>query len=135
MEGRILLFGSKGVVHTLKVICVDDEQLALDYTKKQLQNVNSIEVVGTYLNPFHALEFILNKQVDVALIEIQMHKIKGWELAERILEKKPEVFIVFLTAYSQFAVDAFQINAIDYIIKPITMKRLSMTVGRIEKQM
>lgn len=119
----------------MRVVCIDDEQLSLKYVQRQLSKIHNVDVLATFTNPFEGKQFVIEQNVDVALLDIQMPQINGIELAEQLLEKKPNLIIVFVTAYSSFAVEAFQLNAIDYLVKPIKLERLQVTMKRIEKTM
>ncbi|AZK47676.1 response regulator [Paenibacillus lentus] len=119
----------------MKVILVDDEKLALDYLERQLMNLAHIELLGKYTNPLIGREEILQQAVDVIFLDISLPEINGIELAEQILEKKPDIHIVFVTAYNEHAVKAFELNALDYIVKPINAKRLVKTIERIQERM
>lgn len=118
----------------MKVICIDDEHLSLDYLEIQLRKIAEVGTIKKYLDPEDALQVILQESVDIVMLDIHMPEINGMELAETILEAKPDLHIVFITAYSQYAVDAFKLNAIDYLVKPITLDRLQVTINRIYKQ-
>src|SRR5699024_536110 len=119
----------------MNVVCVDDEALSLQFLERQLNKLDSIDVLATFTNPLEGQQFIIDQEVDVELLDIHMPQINGIELAEQLLEAKPDLKIVFITAYSSFAVDAFKLNAIDYLVKPIKLDRLQITMERIEKQM
>ncbi|GIP23745.1 response regulator [Paenibacillus sp. J22TS3] len=116
----------------MKVILVDDEQLALDYLERQLKKLIQVEVVGAYTDPYTAKEEILKRDVQVVFLDISLPEISGLELAEQLLESKPDIHIVFVTAYNEYAVKAFEINALDYIVKPVRAERLSKTLARID---
>lgn len=116
----------------MDVVCIDDEKLALDFIAHQLGKLDDLNVIGTFQQPYDGLEFILENDVDVAFLDIQMPGIDGIELAEKILEQKPHVEIVFVTAYNEYAVEAFDLNAIDYLIKPIKQNRLQKTMDRLK---
>ncbi|GAA0134273.1 response regulator [Paenibacillus sp. YSY-4.3] len=119
----------------MKVILVDDERLALDYLERQLIKLDKVEVLGKYTNPFVGKEQILQQHVDVIFLDISLPEINGIELAEQILEKKPDIHIVFVTAYNEHAVKAFELNALDYIVKPIIAERLAITMERLRSRM
>ncbi|WP_312470538.1 response regulator [Neobacillus sp.] len=119
----------------MKAILVDDEQLALDFLERQLNKIGNIEVCGKFVNPLVGKEKIIQEAVDVVFLDIHLPEINGLELAEQILEEKPEVIIVFVTAYDEFAVNAFELNALDYLVKPIRAERLAKTITRIENQL
>lgn len=116
---------------SLKAILIDDEQLAVDFLERQLYKIGQIDVIGKHLNPMVAKDKVLKADVDVIFLDINMPGINGLDLAGQILEEKPHVMIIFVTAYDHYAVDAFDINALDYIVKPIELDRLKRTINRI----
>src|SRR5690625_3109696 len=116
----------------MKVILVDDEQLALDLLERKIEEIGNVTVVGKYANPIEGKEKIVQQVVDVVFLDINLPEINGMELAEQILEKKPEVTIVFVTAYDKYAVQAFELNAIDFLVKPVKIERLEKTIERIK---
>ncbi|KGX85263.1 response regulator [Pontibacillus litoralis] len=117
----------------MKAILVDDEQLALDYLQRLLEKMGGIQVQGAYTNSVTAKKHILQQEVDVVFLDIHLPEINGIELAEKIIEAKPEATIVFTTAYDNYAVQAFELNAIDYLMKPIQLNRLETTMERIKQ--
>jgi len=118
----------------MKAVCIDDEKLALDFMTHLLNKVDNVEVIDTFLQAKEGLAFILAETVDVVFLDIHMPEINGLQLAEKILEKKPHVDIVFVTAYNEYAVSAFDLNAIDYLMKPVKIDRLKKTIDRLEKE-
>ena len=112
---------------------VDDEQLALDYAKRIISRHNEIEVIGSFTDPVACLEAAETEAPHIAFLDIQMPEINGLEVAERLLEKNPNMYIVFLTAYDIFAVEAFELDALDYIIKPLKKDRLEKTINRYHR--
>jgi len=128
-------FKSKGLKSMrLNVMLIDDEQLALDFLERQLSKIDHIEVVGKYFNPMVGKDNVLESKVDAVFLDVNMPGINGIDLAGQILELKPDIIIVFVTAYDQYAVDAFELNALDYIVKPIELERLKRTIDRIRLQ-
>ncbi|MEH7356121.1 response regulator [Neobacillus drentensis] len=119
----------------MKAILVDDEPLALDYLEMKLVKIDEFEVVEKFVNPVVARERIQQLEVDVVFLDIHLPEINGLELAEQIIEEKPHVHIVFVTAYDEFAVNAFELNALDYLVKPIQNERLAKTIARIKQQL
>lgn len=117
----------------VKAILVDDEQLALEFLKNRIQKVGGVEIIGMYTNPLVAKEAIEKKKVDVVFLDINLPEMSGLELAEEILETKPDLTIVFVTAYDEYAVQAFEINAIDYLVKPVNVERLQDTISRLRE--
>src|SRR5690625_5191739 len=119
---------------TVKVICIDDEKLALDFMTHHLSNIGDIQIMATFQRANEGLKFALEKDIDVIFLDIHMPEMDGLELAEQILAKKPYIDIVFVTAYNEYAVTAFDLNAIDYLLKHVKMDRLQKTVERLLKE-
>lgn len=119
----------------MRVVCIDDEQLALSFLERQLAKIAEVEVIGSFINPLEGKKFILREEPDVIFLDIDMTPLNGMEIAERVLEKLPDVILVFVTAYEAYAVNAFELNATDYIVKPLKFERLELTVNRIKKQL
>jgi len=118
----------------LNVMLIDDEQLALDFLERQLYKIDHVEVVGKYSNPMVGKDNVLKNKIDAVFLDVNMPGINGIDLAGQILELKSDIIIVFVTAYDQYAVDAFELNALDYLVKPIELDRLKRTVDRIRLQ-
>ncbi|MGG4145795.1 response regulator [Paenibacillus algorifonticola] len=119
----------------MKVILVDDECLALDYLERQLVKLNNVEVLGKYADPMNGKERILRDLPDVVFLDINLPEVSGIALAEQLLEVRPELNIVFVTAYDEYAVKAFELNALDYVVKPIHPERLMKTMERIQRRL
>lgn len=119
----------------MRIVCVDDERLSLQFIEKQLEQIEGISIAAMFTNPLEAKEYILNEAIDTAFLDVQMPGINGIQLAEQILEYKPDINIVFITAYDQYAVEAFQLNALDYVIKPTTVERLHKTLKRVKAKL
>jgi len=115
----------------MKAIVIDDERLALESMARILQRYN-IDVVGTFLDPREAIKHHQSLGAEVAFVDIEMPELNGLELAARLQSDNPELHIVFVTAYVQYAVDAFEIAAVDYLTKPIQLKRLDITLKRLQ---
>ncbi|MDR9855833.1 response regulator [Paenibacillus sp. VCA1] len=119
----------------MKVLIVDDENLALLKLEKLLHSQGGlgfpIQVIGAYQNPYAALEAVGQEAPDVAFLDIEMPEFSGFELAEQLLEIHPQMHVVFVTAYQDFAVKAFEVNALDYLLKPVHPSRLAVTLDRI----
>lgn len=118
----------------MKVIIVDDEPLALRHLAQELERIGGLNILGQYRNPQLALERITQEPMDAVFLDIQMPGVNGIELAERILQLYPHMAIVFVTAYDEYAIKAFELNALDYILKPIQHERLQKTIQRLGKQ-
>lgn len=118
----------------MKVILVDDEPIALDVLTILLSTQEDINIVGSYTKPFDALKEINRVRPDVIFLDIEMGELNGLEVAELFIKQLNNVEIVFVTAYSEYAVDAFELNAIDYLLKPIQEKRLNKTLERLRNK-
>ncbi len=119
----------------MRAVCIDDEHLSLNYFKKQLTKIDKVHVIGAFTNPLEGKDFVLNENVDVLFLDIEMPSVSGMEIAAQILEVKPNLIIIFVTAFESFAVGAFELNAMDYLVKPVRLDRLRLTIKRIEKQL
>lgn len=115
----------------IKTIIVDDERLAREEFKLLLSNYDNIEVVGEYKNAKEAEAGILAEEPDLVFIDIQMPGETGLELIER-LDNAPRT--VFVTAYDEFAIKAFELHAYDYLLKPVDEDRLAEVIARIEEE-
>lgn len=115
----------------MKIILIDDEPIALDVLERMLLSYKSIEVIGRYTDPRKALEEIEKHTIDAIFLDIEMGDMNGLEIGNLISARYSDLEIVFVTAYSQYAVDAFEIQAMDYLLKPIHSKRLDKTVRRL----
>lgn len=115
----------------MKVILVDDEPIALDLLNMMLSKYEDISIAGSYTKPLDALEEIVKIKPDVIFLDIEMGDVNGLEVAELFVKELKSVEIVFVTAYSEYAVDAFEVNAMDYLLKPIQEERLEKTLGRL----
>lgn len=119
---------------TLKILLVDDEKPALAFLKRMLGTYPELSISGCFSDPMLALEFLLTEKIDVIFMDIEMPKINGLEAAARISQICPDAEIIFVTAYSQYAVDAFNLNALDYLLKPLQRKRVDQTIAKLLKQ-
>jgi two-component system LytT family response regulator len=117
----------------MKVILVDDEPLALSYLSDELQQIHGVEIQSVFRNPRLAFDFICNNETDAVFLDIEMPGMSGIELAELILQHRPGTRIVFATVYDEFAIKAFELHAIDYILKPLHTDRLKITIERIRE--
>ncbi|MGI6752314.1 MAG: response regulator [Anaerovoracaceae bacterium] len=115
----------------MRIALIDDEPSALELLEIMLSSYENIQVVGRYVNPMHALAEIDKLDVNVVFLDIEMGEINGLQVGDMLLEKKGDMEIVFVTAYSQYAIEAFEIQAMDYLLKPIHEKRLDKTIKRL----
>ncbi|MGE5704911.1 MAG: response regulator [Clostridia bacterium] len=115
----------------MKAILIDDERLALLYLERQLSGIEGMQIVGTFEDPFIGKRAIETSDVDLVFLDIQIPQLSGMELAEQLMESKPGLHIVFVTGYDDYAIRAFELNALDYILKPVRRERLLNTIQRI----
>jgi two-component system LytT family response regulator len=114
----------------LRVYLVDDESLALKRLTRLLRQTNRVDIVGSTDSPGEAVEFLSKQAVDAVFLDIQMPGMTGFELLQK-LPKEPA--IVFTTAYDRFALEAFEVNSIDYLLKPIELERLEKALTKVER--
>jgi two-component system LytT family response regulator len=114
----------------LKTLIVDDESLARRGLVHRLKNIADVEIVGEARNGREALKLIEEKKPDLVFLDIQMPGISGFEVVKELdIETMP--VILFLTAYDEYAVQAFEVNALDYILKPIDEERLHQVLDKV----
>jgi two-component system LytT family response regulator len=114
----------------MRAYVVDDERLAVQRLKRLLEATGRVQVVGSALDPEAAVEFLSGHDVDVVFLDIQMPGLTGFELLER-LDRNP--LVIFTTAYDEYALDAFAVNSIDYLLKPIVPARLDRALDKLER--
>ena len=113
---------------TLRIIVVDDEALARELIRSYLEDNPRFEIVAECANGFEAVEKVAELKPDLVLLDIQMPKMSGFELLE-VLDPLPE--IIFATAHDDYALDAFEVHAVDYLLKPFSSDRLEAALGQI----
>ena len=119
----------------IRAILVDDEPLALQFLEKKLNDLGTVEVVKSFSTGNHVLKEMKQLDFQVAFLDIEMPGLNGIDLAELIQEQNPDIQIVFVTASREYAIQAFELHSIDYLVKPILNNRLEITVERIQKRM
>ena len=117
----------------MRAIVVDDEQLNVEHIERLLDHAG-IEVAGRCTNPYEALGMAEARQPDVLFLDIEMPELSGLEIAERVYAAKLNVEIVFITAHNQYAIDAFRVNALDYLLKPVMEEDLQRSLERVAKR-
>ncbi|OME48213.1 hypothetical protein BSK61_25440 [Paenibacillus odorifer] len=119
----------------MQAILVDDERLALVKLEFMLKKIPSIHIAASYTDPSQAIQEAPSYHPDVIFIDIEMPEINGLQAAEMLQETCPNANIIFVTAYNHYAVEAFEINALDYILKPVRNDRLLKAVQRLEERL
>ena len=118
----------------LTAVVADDEQLARDELCFLLNQLGTVEIVGTAANGMEALDEIARHAPDVAFLDVQMPGLTGFEVARRLLAHGTGPGVIFVTAYDQRAIEAFEVNAVDYLLKPVNVQRLEAAVARIRER-
>ena len=118
----------------LRAVLVDDEQLARDELGYLLGEVGGVDIIGQAGNGVEALTTIERLRPDVVFLDVQMPGLTGFEVARRMLDAHAAVHIIFVTAYDQHAIEAFEVNAVDYLLKPVDPARLEVALERTRKR-
>src|SRR5690349_17844231 len=118
----------------LRAVLVDDEQLARDELGYLLGELGGVEIVGQAGNGLEALTAIERLQPDLVFLDVQMPGLTGFEVARRMLDRQTASHIIFVTAYDQHAIEAFEVNAVDYLLKPVEATRLETAVERARRR-
>ncbi|WP_347374522.1 LytTR family DNA-binding domain-containing protein [Aequorivita sp. Q41] len=116
----------------IKCVVIDDEELARTLIKNYIDKITYLECVATFENALEALSILKSEKIDLLFLDIQMPDIKGTEFAELI--NTTETRIIFTTAYSEYALKGYELNALDYLVKPIAFKRFLSAVEKLPKQ-
>jgi two-component system LytT family response regulator len=115
----------------LRAVIVDDEEPARMAVRQGLQDLGGVEIVGECANGFEAVKVVTEVHPDVVLLDVQMPKLDGFEVLELL---GLEVPVVFITAYDEFALRAFDVHAVDYLLKPFTSERLAAALDRVRRR-
>lgn len=115
----------------MKAFLVDDEPIAIDRLRVLIEEHGRVEIVGAGVNPAEVLPAIRSSAPDVLFLDIEMPGLSGFELLERL--GPPQPLIVFTTAYDQYALDAFKVNSIDYLLKPIERADVARAIAKLER--
>ncbi len=114
----------------IKCLLVDDEPLARSVIREHCANIDFLELVGECRNAIEATQFLAHNKVDLIFLDIQMPYLSGIEFTKQV---KPSQAIIFTTAYSEYAVDGFELDAIDYLVKPINFERFFKAITKAMK--
>jgi two-component system LytT family response regulator len=119
-------------MNTIRVLIVDDEPLARSILREMLESVGHIEIAAECANGFEAVKAFNDHKPDLLLLDVQMPKLDGFEVLELL---GPDVAVIFVTAFDSYAMRAFEVHAVDYLLKPFTEERLSMALDRARQRM
>ena len=119
---------------TLTTIVVDDEQLACDELSYLLRDFPEVEVIATGSNGLQALELIRKMEPEIVFLDVHMPGLDGMGVVRRLREAGADLpYFIFVTAYDQYAVEAFRLEALDYLLKPVDKARLAETIERARR--
>ncbi len=118
----------------LTAVVADDEQLARDELCFLLGQLEGVEVIGQAANGVEALEEIARRAPDVVFLDVQMPGLTGFEVARRLMESGTGPSVIFVTAFDQRAIEAFEVNAVDYVLKPVDPARLETALARARRR-
>ncbi len=119
-------------MQTIKTLLVDDEYLALNLLEEFIKNIPDLQIVAKVKSPILALEVLNREQVDLLFLDIQMPTLSGNNLLKTL--KNPPITI-FTTAYSEYAIEAFNLNVVDYLLKPFSFERFLQAVNKAKEQL
>ncbi len=119
----------------LRVLIVDDEELARQELGFQLDQLGRIDIVGQATNGVEALDFIERYEPDLVFLDVQMPGRTGFDLARELHRRGLACQIVFVTAFDRYAIEGFEVNAVDYLLKPVEPARLQQAVERVRTRL
>lgn len=120
------------IMETIRAIIIEDEELGRELIKNYLKDFSDLKIIAECENGFDGIKSIQELKPDLIFLDIQMPKLNGFEMLE-LIEERPE--IIFTTAYSQYAIQAFEMNAIDYLLKPFSKERLLDALSKALKRL
>jgi len=109
----------------MNCVAIDDEPLALEVLKKYISKIPELNLVSIFFDPLEAMDFLQKNPVPLIFLDIQMPEMNGFELLENLTQKP---MVIFTTAYKEYAVDAFELDAIDYLLKPFNFIRFEKAI-------
>ena len=115
----------------MKVFLVDDEPLAVSRLRRLLEETGRVEIAGASSDPQEALDQLRRSRPDVLFLDIEMPGMSGFDLLDQLGDPQP--LVVFTTAYDQYALDAFKVNSIDYLLKPVEPAKLERALNKLDR--
>jgi Response regulator of the LytR/AlgR family len=116
----------------MNVVIVDDEYLAIEELAFQLSLCEDVQIKSTFMDPEKAFDYIISHDVDIVFLDIQMPGTNGLKCAKRILSHK-KIHVIFVTAYTDYAVSSYELDALDYLLKPINNARLNKSLEKVRQ--
>jgi two-component system response regulator LytT len=131
-----LYFAGEVLEVAFSAVIVDDEQLALDELSYLLKSVDDVEIIAQGHNGLEAVNLIKEHSPDIVFLDVQMPGLDGFGVIKKLLDRKVSMpQIIFATAFDQYAVKAFEVNAIDYLLKPFDKKRVGQALDKARKRL
>ncbi|TMV47605.1 response regulator [Paenibacillus mesophilus] len=118
----------------LRAIIVDDEELSVKRLRRLLAESGEVEICGTFMSPTEAYQYAEANPIDVAFLDISMPEINGMRLSGLLLDLDASIDVVFVTGHDHYAVQAFDMDALDYLMKPVTPERLSRALDKLGRK-
>lgn len=115
----------------MNIIAVDDEELALAYLVRILGEAEPECEIQPFLDPFDALQYVKSHPVDLAFLDVEMYGLDGIDLAKRFKDTQPDINIIFVTGFPDYAVDAFSLHASGYLLKPVSVKSIHSEIASL----
>lgn len=119
---------------TIRTLIIDDEELARSRMRRMLTGFDDLEIAGEAENGAAAVALIEAKQPDLIFLDVQMPDLDGFEVL-KLAEVNPLPLVIFVTAFDQYAVNAFEVSALDYLLKPVSRQRLEAAVGKAREKL
>jgi len=116
----------------VKAILIDTDSHSLNVLEKHLIDLSEIKIVGMYNDPYIGKEAVISEAADVLFLETRLPYLSGIVLAKQLKQMQPHLDVVFITDYERYALDAYNISAVDYVMKPLRQSRLEKTIQRLE---
>lgn len=116
----------------IKCLIIDDEPLAINVIKNYIEQIEDLELINTFSNPIEGLNFLKNNRIDVIFLDINMPVLDGINFIKS-LENPP--LLIITSAYDQFAIETYELDVLDYLVKPIEFPRLMKAVNKINKRL
>ena len=117
---------------SIRVVIVDDEPLARDILREMLAAHDDVAVVAECANGFEAVRAVADRVPDLLLLDVQMPRLDGFDVLELVGR---DIAVVFVTAYDEYAIRAFEVHAVDYLLKPFGAERLAQALGRVRERL
>lgn len=119
----------------IRCIAIDDEPLSLNLMERYIERIPELQLVGTAFTVTKAKELLEREKVDLIFLDIEMPGTNGMEFAKTLFERYESLSIVFTTAYPQYALEGFRVDAVDYLLKPLDINDMKTAVEKVKRRM